>query len=61
MFALFEVNVFSYVGPSEKLTVFVIAAKKLPKSEPGGRSAQQGTVTVAETQGNQKSGCCGGK
>jgi len=41
--------------------IFLAIAKKLPKSEPGGKSAQQGTVTVTETQGNQKSGCCGGK
>lgn len=38
-----------------------IAAKKLPKSEPGGRNPQQGTVTVTESTGGQKTGCCGGK
>ena len=37
-------------------------AKKLPKTEPGGRNPQQGgTVPLTEPQGGQKSGCCGGK
>lgn len=43
--------------------IFLAIAKKLPKTDPGARGPQQGagTVQVNESQGGQKSGCCGGK
>ena len=49
--------------PKDSLTynMLIIAAKKLPMSDPGGHSAQQGTQNIhLHTQSHQKSVCCVG-